>query len=203
MGATSRFYSTDVNVQKKNQHQAKESKQKDTSREGLPAVHRHRSPSLLGFEDVDSAFGNMDRLANRMMRGPFGLMSNDFFRDLPLFAVGNLDSRTWRPAVDIQEDKAQYTVHAELPGLRKEDVKVELDEGVLTIRGERKLETKEEDKERKYTRVERQYGSFARRFPLPKDVDSANVKASFKEGVLEVCLPRSVEKAKQSEIHID
>ena len=188
-----------------------------TERQGSEKTQvRERSPALrsisavgapFGFDDFDTAMHNMDRFANRMMR-PFGLnlMGPDFFRDFGITPAEGERARTiarWRPAVDIQEDKEKYTVHAELPGLRKEDVKVEVDEGVLTLRGERKMETKEEDKERRYTRVERQYGSFVRRFPVPKDVDQANIKATFKEGVLEVRLPRSAEKAKQSEITIE
>lgn len=147
-------------------------------------------------------FNNMDRFANRMLR-PFGLMAPEF-RELLASetAPSERSAQRWRPAVDIQEDKEKYTVHAELPGVRKEDVKIDLDDGVLTLRGERKMETKEEDKNHRYTRVERQYGSFVRRFPLPKDVDQANIKATFKDGILEVKLPRS-EKSKGAEILIE
>lgn len=212
--------SPEVNVRQGKAKEARGDKQVDAKSERSPAHTRehHRGPQSLsvigapfGFDDIDTVMQNMDRLANRMLRG--SMFGPDMFREFRDFAPAISDAtgenaapRTaarWRPAVDIQEDKEKYTVHAELPGMKKEDVKVEVDEGVLTLRGERKLETKEEDKERRYTRVERQYGSFMRRFPLPKDVDATAIKAAFRDGVLEVRLPRSAEKAKASEIAIE
>lgn len=95
----------------------------------------------------------------------------------------------WAPAVDIQETESEFAVKADLPDVKKEDVKVELADGVLTIQGERKKE--EEEKGKKFHRIERQYGQFIRRFTLPTDVDAAKVKAEFKEGVLSVHLPKS------------
>ena len=95
----------------------------------------------------------------------------------------------WAPAVDIQETDKEYTVKADLPDVKKEDVKVELMDGVLTIQGERKQE--KEEKGKKFHRIERQYGQFVRRFALPNEVDAAMIQAEFKDGVLNVRLPKS------------
>src|ERR1041385_752836 len=95
----------------------------------------------------------------------------------------------WAPAVDIQETEKEYVVKADLPDVKKEDVKVQLLEGILTIEGERKQET--EEKAKKFHRVERQYGQFVRRFTLPDEIDAANVHAEFKDGVLNIRLPKS------------
>ena len=95
----------------------------------------------------------------------------------------------WAPAVDIQETDSDYTVKADLPEVKKEDVKIALEDGVLTIQGERKQET--EEKGKKFHRIERQYGQFVRRFALPNEVDGGKVHAEFKDGVLNVRLPKS------------
>ena len=104
----------------------------------------------------------------------------------------------WMPTVDITEDDKEYLIKAELPEVRKEDVKVTVEHGVLTISGERKFE--KEENGRKYHRIERAYGKFTRSFTVPDDADDAKVKAEFKDGVLAVHLakneksrPRSIE----------
>ena len=104
----------------------------------------------------------------------------------------NLAASEWAPAVDITEDDKEYLVKAELPGMKKEDVKVSVENGVVSICGERKFE--KEEKTKKYHRVERSYGKFERSFTLPELADPAKVKAEYKEGVLTVHLPKS-EKA--------
>ena len=95
----------------------------------------------------------------------------------------------WAPAVDINETDTEYTVKADLPEVKKEDLKIALEDGVLTIQGERKQE--KEEKGKKFHRVERQYGQFVRRFALPTEVDAAKVQAEFKDGVLNVRVPKS------------
>src|SRR2546422_10548708 len=105
----------------------------------------------------------------------------------------------WTPLADITEDDKEYLIKAELPELRKEDVKVTVENGVLTISGERKFE--KEEKKKKYHRVERGYGSFVRTFALPEDADANKVKAQFKQGMLEVHLPKN-EKAKPKQIEV-
>jgi len=103
----------------------------------------------------------------------------------------------WSPLADITEDDKEYVVKAELPAIKKEDVKVTVENGVLAISGERKFE--KEDK--RYHRIERAYGSFVRSFTLPDDADAKQVKAAFKDGVLTVHLPKS-ESAKPKQIEV-
>jgi HSP20 family protein len=106
----------------------------------------------------------------------------------------------WMPLADITEDEKEYLIKAELPELKREDVKVTVENGVLTISGERKFE--KEEKKRKFHRVERGYGTFVRSFTLPDDADGNKVKAEFKNGVLTVHLPKS-EHAKPKQIEVN
>jgi HSP20 family protein len=105
----------------------------------------------------------------------------------------------WSPLVDITEDEKEYLIQAELPDMKKEDVRLTVENGVLAISGERKFE--KEEKGRKYHRIERAYGSFVRRFTLSEDADGSNVTANIKDGVLQVHLPKSV-KAKLKTVEI-
>lgn len=94
----------------------------------------------------------------------------------------------WAPLVDITEDDKEFCIKAELPEVDKKDVKVSVEDGVLTITGERHKEV--EDKGKKYHRVERSHGSFARSFTLPEGVDDTKVTAGYTDGVLMVHLPK-------------
>ena len=105
----------------------------------------------------------------------------------------------WAPSVDIIEDEKEWLVKADLPEVKKEDVKVNVQNGVLTINGERKFEKEEKDK--KYRRIERSYGTFFRSFTLPEGADGSKVSAEFKDGVLKVHLPKN-EKAKPQTIEV-
>jgi HSP20 family protein len=105
----------------------------------------------------------------------------------------------WAPLVDISEDDKEYLIKAELPEVKREDVKVTAEEGTLTITGERKFE--KEEKGKKYHRVERSYGSFVRNFSLPDDASPAKVSAEFKDGVLSVHLAKT-QKAKPQQIEV-
>ena len=105
----------------------------------------------------------------------------------------------WSPLVDIVEDDKAYLIKAEIPEMKKEDVKISVQENVLSISGERKYE--KEEKGKKYHRVERAYGSFLRSFTLPEDADGTKVSAEYKDGVLNVHLPKS-EKAKPKAIEV-
>lgn len=108
----------------------------------------------------------------------------------------------WSPAADISETDKEYLVKAELPGVKREDVKVSLDEGVLTLEGERKQE--KEEKGRKMHRVERFYGAFCRSFSLPADADAGGIRAESKDGLLNVHIPKSkVQKPKAVEIRVN
>jgi len=123
-----------------------------------------------------------------------------FMWGLNRFEDEETSSGAWAPAVDIAEDKDALTLHAELPGLKREDVKINVRDGVLTLRGERKFE--EEKKKDNYFKVERSYGMFARSFTLPTSVDASKIQASMKDGVLEVTIPKKPE-AKEREIAIE
>ena len=105
----------------------------------------------------------------------------------------------WSPLVDISEDDKEYRIKAELPEVKREDVKVTAEAGTLTIMGERKFE--KEEKGRKFHRVERAYGSFGRSFSLPDDASPAKVSAEFKDGVLTVHLLKD-EKAKPQQVEV-
>lgn len=105
----------------------------------------------------------------------------------------------WSPLVDITEDEKEYIVKAEIPEMKKEEIKINVHDDVMSISGERKYE--KEEKGKKYHRVERSYGSFMRSFTLPEDADGAKVNAEYKEGVLTVHLPKSA-KAKPKAIEV-
>lgn len=101
----------------------------------------------------------------------------------------------WAPAVDIYEDEKEIVIKAELPEVKEEDIDVRVEDGQLTIKGERKFE--HEEKKENYHRVERRYGSFQRTFALPDTVDAEHVNAKYDKGVLKVTLPKA-EKPKNA-----
>ncbi len=105
----------------------------------------------------------------------------------------------WAPVVDIIEDDKEYLIKAELPEVEKNDVRVTVENGVLTITGERRAEKEENGK--RYRRVERSYGNFVRSFTVPDDADAGKVAAEFKDGLLKVRLPKS-EEAKPRQIEV-
>ena len=108
---------------------------------------------------------------------------------------------TWAPAVDIYETENELVLKADLPDLNEKDIDVRVENNMLTIRGERKFEqnVKEED----YLRIERTYGSFSRSFSLPNTVSTEGIKAEYKNGVLEIALPKRAEsKPKQVKVNV-
>jgi HSP20 family protein len=111
------------------------------------------------------------------------------FGEAPFRPEAEATFADWAPAVDIQETESEYLVKADLPDVKKEDVKVEFDEGVLTVEGDRKLE--KDEKGTKFHKIERTYGKFVRRFALPTEVDATKLSAEFKNGVLSVHLPKA------------
>jgi len=141
----------------------------------------------------DSYFEEMERNFDRFFRHPFSFMTPSMlFRDFP--KLGDLS-----PAVDIYEEGGDMVVKAELPGISREDLNVSITENTLTITGEKKQEEKVDKKD--YHRLERSYGSFRRTFRLPDNVSPDKARASFKDGVLEVRLPRT-RATKQKKINI-
>ena len=133
-------------------------------------------------------------------------LQNRFNRlfDDPFFRVGQMDDDAgmglWNPAVDLYEKDDHFMIKAELPGVDKKDIKIDLQDRLLTLSGERTYDN--EVKEENYYRRERSYGKFQRAFTLPADVDSDKIKAEFKDGVLQIEVPKPEEKkAKQVTIH--
>jgi HSP20 family protein len=121
------------------------------------------------------------------------------FRPIAFPGEEPVSMTAWSPSCDIYETDNLIVVKAEIPGVKKEDVKVNLQDGRLTISGERKFE--EETKKENYVRVEREYGSFIRSFTLPPSVDTKGISAEFKDGLLELKLPKT-EQAKPKEVEI-
>jgi HSP20 family protein len=139
-------------------------------------------------------FGEMTATQNRIDR----MFSN------PYWLTGRMDDDTnmgrWNPAVDLYEKDDHFVIKAELPGVDKKDISIDLKDRVLTLSGERSHEN--EVKEENYFRKERSYGKFQRAFTLPADVDSDRIKAEFKDGLLQIEIPKPEEqKPKQVTIH--
>jgi len=140
-------------------------------------------------EDVFPSFFNLREEINRMF--------DDFLGRRPAREV---EHATWYPAVDISETENEIILRAEIPGVKKDDIHVSVENNTLTFSGEKKIET--EEKNREYHRAECCYGRFTRSFTLPATVDADKVKATYKEGVLTLALPK-VEAAKPKRIAIE
>jgi HSP20 family protein len=129
------------------------------------------------------------------LRSELDRLFESFFSGSPARREGSI----WSPSVDVREDSANFYVEAELPGMDKDGIQLEIENNVLSIKGERKLERREEKENFHF--VERSYGSFFRSFSLPKNVDGEAISAEYKDGVLKVTLPKREEvKPKKLEI---
>lgn len=124
--------------------------------------------------ELQSVQSEMNRLFNTLFESPA--------------PAANGASRRWIPAMDLVESENDFVLRADLPGLTEGDVKIELQDDVLTISGERQAE--HEERKEGYYRIERSSGSFARSLTLPEGVDAAKIKANFERGVLEVRVPK-------------
>jgi len=141
-------------------------------------------------------FREMDDLQRRMT----SLFDWSPFHRSPLTTDDeNITVPEWAPLVDIAEDDKEYLIKVELPEVQRDDVKVTVESGTLTISGERKAE--KEQKGRRFHRVERYYGRFERSFSVPDDAEADDVKAEFKDGVLRVHLAKS-EQARPKQIEV-
>ncbi len=136
-------------------------------------------------------FEEMERRFEELFRRPFSMLGPSWFPRLRMHEMEEV-----LPTVDIFEDGNDIVVKAELPGMKKGDIEVKLSDGTITISGEKKKEEKVE--KRDYFRMERSYGSFSRAFNLPSEVQSEKAKAQFKDGILEIRVPKT-EEAKQKE----
>jgi len=136
----------------------------------IPAA---RDRNVAAYNPFASIYRELDR------------MMEDFGRGVPGFAAG---AQGLMPATDVVETDKEIEITAELPGLEEKDVKIELSDNVLTIRGEKKAEKEEKDKN--YRMIERSYGAFSRSLELPAGVDSGAIKATIANGVLKVTVPK-------------
>jgi len=143
---------------------------------------------LTKFED----FEPFEELA--LLRNRFDRLMNRFPEETELFTT------QWAPRADILETKNAILIKAELPGLTEKDIHIEMENGVLTINGERKFEKETADKD--YRRVERAYGKFIRSFTLPANISGEKITAAYNNGLLEIELPKK-EEAKPKTIQID
>lgn len=144
----------------------------------LSLINRRRTPSE---EDVPAVFRAIDDMFQQVLAGP-------------------VSSRPWIPAVDIVENPNELVVTADLPGIKKENVDVQIEDGTLTLTGSRNFE--HEDRKEGFHRLERSYGSFRRAFTLPDSVDPEKVAAAFEDGVLTITLPKK-EVAKPRSIKVE
>jgi HSP20 family protein len=135
---------------------------------------------------VWNSFREMEDFFNRFQRGV----------NRPYAAPAESGRQFWAPAVDISETPKEYLVKAEIPGIKKEEVRITVDNGVLMLSGERKSE--KESKDEKLHRVERFYGAFERSFSLPDDVVADRIAADYKDGVICVHLPKAEAKKAQT-----
>ena len=134
-------------------------------------------------------FRELDRLQSEMNRLFEGALTPSGERPASSQSALTTPSRSWAPAVDVAETASDIVLRAELPGLKPEDVDIELSGDTLTLRGERKWEN--EERKDNFVRVERSYGRFQRSFTLAVPVNADAVKASYKDGILEVHLPKA------------
>jgi HSP20 family protein len=128
-----------------------------------------------------------------LVRDPFFNFVDRFFSDLA-WPAGNaleFDAAKFTPAVDIVETENAFVAKADLPGLTKDDIELSLEDGVLSISGERTFKHEEKGEGKSFRRIERAYGSFRRAFTLPQGVDVDKVEASFTDGVLTLTLPKT------------
>jgi HSP20 family protein len=139
-------------------------------------------------------FRELEDMNHRLNRMFAGSVSNRSGQE-------NMTYPDWQPSVDISETPEYFVIAAELPDVKREDIKVTVDNGVLTLKGERRLN--KEEKGKKFHRVERSYGSFVRAFSLPDNVDETRIKADAKDGVLTLTLGKAVkEKPKTIEVSV-
>jgi HSP20 family protein len=160
-----------------------------------PQVPAKTEPGRLRMADPMEFFEEMHQELARLW-GQRPLFPSIFSRTLPIATRAT----AWVPRVDVYEANGDLVVHAELPGIEKKDIKLTLDNGDLLIEGERKSEEKVEEKD--YYRMERMVGSFYRRLPLPAEVKPEQIKAEYKDGVLEIRVPKGAPAAPAQKIEV-
>ena len=153
-----------------------------TAREKVPATNERK----LRIRDPFDLFEDLQQEVSRLWGQRPLLMPRPLIRPLARMAEAE-----WAPRMDVYEKDGDLVIKAELPGVKKEDIKVEIEGGDLVVRGERKAES--EVREDDYYRIERTYGTFYRRLPIPFDAKSDQIKASYNDGILEIKVPKPAE----------
>jgi HSP20 family protein len=169
----------------------------------LPSSIFAAPPGQLSGAFMSNPFGFMRRMSEEMNRifesaGLGGAIA-------PMGGMGQASMATWMPQIEVQQKGNEFLVRADLPGLKREDVSVEVDDGILTLSGERRQESSEEQEgfyrsERSYGsfyRSERSYGSFYRAIPIPEGVNEQDISATFGDGVLEIRVPVPAEQQRR------
>ena len=156
-------------------------------------LHSLKMPTLRGQDSIMSLIkweplNDIENLLGRAWGWPVN-------RSQPLLGVGD-----WNPRVDISESDGTYLIKADIPGVPKDEIKVTMDNGMLTIQGERQQEKDEENK--RFHRVERFYGSFTRSFSLPEDADPGAIKATTQDGQLVITIPRKESASASTAIQV-
>lgn len=143
------------------------------------------------------------RYQPRSFLGELQTELNRFFDNNPALYRDNEQGQAasdWMPSIDIKEDDKQFTIHADVPGVKAEDIEVTMANGILTIKGHRETEKKEEKEN--YRRVERSSGTFLRRFTMPDTVDAEGITAKTRDGVLDIRVPKA-SKAQPRKITVE
>jgi HSP20 family protein len=191
-------------VNSTNEQKQKVEKENQQVQKGEGQVEVKQSPkrsNLVPFwDDVDQMFS---RLTQPFFRNFWSLEPFTWDRDFEKMRrrfLNEFDKQLaqveggfdWHPTADVVQTKDGYEITANLPGVSKENIKIEIDGDILTIKGERKLQSEEKDK--KYVKRETSYGSFMRRFTLPDNVNTKEIKANYKDGVLKLTIPKAESK---------
>ena len=184
----------EIDVKNQSSNQASENKQQGLQRQSGGGVSRSRGWDPFSISPAEFFSANPFTLMRRM--------SEEMDRQFGQFAgqQGSGSSGAWYPAIEVAERDNQLHVHAELPGLKPEDVKVEVTDDALVIRGERKSE--HEHRLGNAYRSERRYGEFYREIPLPEGVNAEQARAQFRDGVLEVAIPVPQQANRRREIPV-
>jgi len=135
--------------------------------------------------------------ANDFVPTSFSALVDQFIND----TVGRTGGSTFNPKTDVAETEKAYEIHLAVPGMKKEDFKLEVNENYLTISGERKFN--EEKKEKNFHSVETYYGTFSRSFRVPENVEASKINAAYNNGILEVTLPKDEKKALKTSIKVN
>lgn len=188
---------TQQNKQSRQQSQQMEKTDRMGERSGSFARREPFSASLR----ADSPFALMSRFADEMDRlfEDFGFGRSPLARGLWQRGASEMNSRMWSPQIEVFENEGQIVVRADLPGMTKDDVSLDITDRTLTLQGERRHE--HENCDESFCRTERSFGRFYRSIPLPEGVNADEAKANFRDGVLEVTIP-APERARRRQIEI-